>query len=140
MSPLGRAQDVDAIVRVIQNAEKFIHIAVMDYIPMEIYSPKTKSVHFHITRNAHRAYTLRHIVIDFVFFNRRYWPVIDDALRSAALVNKVEIKLLISWWNHSRPAEDFFLRSLEALSQSYKGVSVQVVSIVDQTHFLLVSI
>lgn len=42
MSPLGRAQDVDAIVRVIQSAEKFIHIAVMDYIPMEIYSPKGK--------------------------------------------------------------------------------------------------
>lgn len=42
MSPLGRAQDIDAILRTIQNAEKFIHIAVMDYIPMDIYTSKPK--------------------------------------------------------------------------------------------------
>lgn len=59
----------------------------------------------------------------------RYWPVIDNALRTAAIENKVNVKLLISWWNHSRPAEDYFLRSLEALSHSYKGVDIQIVSV-----------
>lgn len=62
----------------------------------------------------------------------RYWPVIDDALKVAAIENKIQIKLLISWWNHSQPAEDFFLRSLEALSQSYKGVDLQVVCIIQK--------
>lgn len=60
-------------------------------------------------------------------FPKRYWPVIDNALRVAAVENRVTIKLLISWWNHSRPAEDFFLRSIEALSDSYDGVDIQVV-------------
>lgn len=60
---------------------------------------------------------------------RRYWPIIDDALRSAAIENKVQLKLLISWWNHSRPAEDYFLRSLQALSLSYPGVDIQIVII-----------
>lgn len=40
MSTVGRAQDIDAILRVIQNAEKFIHIAVMDYYPLTIYTSK----------------------------------------------------------------------------------------------------
>lgn len=42
MSPVGRSQDVDAIVDVIQNAEKFVHISVMDYIPLSLYTPKPK--------------------------------------------------------------------------------------------------
>jgi hypothetical protein len=55
--------------------------------------------------------------------------VIDDALRKAAIENKVAIKLLISYWNHSRESEDYFLRSLEALSHSIKGVDIQIVGI-----------
>lgn len=68
---------------------------------------------------------------NFYFYSshlNRYWPVIDDALRAAAIDNKVSVKLLISWWNHSRPAEDYFLRSLSELSDSYPGVDIQVVS------------
>ncbi|KAJ6637074.1 5'-3' exonuclease PLD3, partial [Pseudolycoriella hygida] len=97
MSTRYRVDDIDAIVNIIQNAEKFIHISVMDYFPLTIYTPKL-----------------------------RYWPVIDNALRVAAIENRVSIKLLISWWNHSRPAEDFFLRSLEDLSDAYNGVDIQV--------------
>lgn len=63
----------------------------------------------------------------------RYWGIIDDALRAAAVENKVQIRLLISWWEHSRPAEDYFLRSLQSLSHAYPGVDVQVVS-VTHTH------
>lgn len=37
MSPTGRAQDIDAIVDVINKAEEYIHISVMDYLPMYIY-------------------------------------------------------------------------------------------------------
>jgi phospholipase D3/4 len=55
--------------------------------------------------------------------------VIDNALRKAAIENLVSVKLLISYWNHSRESEDYFLRSLEALSHSIKGVDIQIVSI-----------
>ncbi|PIO64460.1 hypothetical protein TELCIR_13912, partial [Teladorsagia circumcincta] len=44
-----------------------------------------------------------------------YWPDIDDALRSAAF-RGVAVKLLVSHWNHSRPAELAFLRSLVAIN------------------------
>ncbi|XP_059618534.1 5'-3' exonuclease PLD3-like isoform X2 [Phlebotomus argentipes] len=97
MSPSGREQDVDAIVKIIAHAEKFIHIAVMDYFPLTIYTPKIQ-----------------------------FWPQIDNALRKAAIENKVSVKLLISWWNNSRPAEDYFLRSLEDISEAYKNVNVQI--------------
>lgn len=58
----------------------------------------------------------------------RFWPHIDDAIRKVAIEDGVKIKMLISWWNHSKPSEDFFLRSLTALNNSYPGVDVQVVN------------
>lgn len=58
------------------------------------------------------------------------WSVIDDALRVAAINNQVSIKLLISSWKYSRRAQDFFLRSLEMLSKAFKGVDIQVVSVI----------
>lgn len=70
----------------------------MDYFPLKIYSPK-------IT----------------------FWPVIDDALKTAAIENKIKVKLLISWWNHSRPSEDYFLRSLASVDKAYPRVSIEVV-------------
>ncbi|KPJ14385.1 Phospholipase D3 [Papilio machaon] len=56
----------------------------------------------------------------------RYWPKIDDAIRAAALERRVRVRLLISWWSHSLPAQDHFLRSLTALSQALPGVDIQV--------------
>ncbi|CAH0552868.1 unnamed protein product [Brassicogethes aeneus] len=96
-STTGRTNDIDALVNVIHKAEKFIYIAVMDYYPQLIYSPK-----------------------------KIFWPVIDDALKSAAIDHRVKVKMLISRWNHSRSSEDHFLRSLASVSGSYPGVSIQV--------------
>lgn len=42
MSPKGRTQDIDAIVDVIKSAEEYVHIAVMDYFPLILYSHKIK--------------------------------------------------------------------------------------------------
>lgn len=56
-----------------------------------------------------------------------FWPVIDDALKAAAINQKVQVKLLISYWNHSAPAEDNFLKSLSSLSNVYQKVSIEVV-------------
>lgn len=63
--------------------------------------------------------------LDLIFC--RYWPVIDNALRAAAIDRRISVKLLISWWKHSRPAEDYFLNSLQVISNSYRGVDIQVV-------------
>lgn len=66
------------------------------------------------------------IAIKFNLFSR-YWPVIDDALRYAAIDRGVSVKLLISFWKHSRPAEDNFLNSLRDISHAYRGVDIQIV-------------
>lgn len=58
---------------------------------------------------------------------RKVWPVIDDALKAAAIEQKVQVKMLISYWNHSSPSEDYFLKSLSSLTNVYKGVSIEVV-------------
>lgn len=97
LSPNGRTNDLDAILHCIEKAEKFIYISVMDYVPLTIYSPKIK-----------------------------YWPIIDDALRAAAINRRITVKLLISWWKHSRTSEDNFLRSLIELTNSYKNVKIEV--------------
>ncbi|KAE8742198.1 hypothetical protein FOCC_FOCC012284 [Frankliniella occidentalis] len=95
--PSGRSGDVDTIVNLINEAEKFVYIAVMDYIPMMIYTARPK-----------------------------FWPVIDNALRSSAINNKVEVRLLMSSWNHTRKAEILFLRSLTEISNTYKNVNLKV--------------
>lgn len=62
-----------------------------------------------------------------IFLTSRFWPVIDNALRAAAIDRRVSVKLLISKWKSSRPAADFFLNSLKVISNSYRGVDIQVV-------------
>lgn len=76
------------------------------------------------------------VLIHVKCFRYRYWPVIDNALRAAAIDRRVSVKLLISWWNHSRPAEDYFLNSLQVISNSYRGVDVQVVFMIFIIHKL----
>ncbi|XP_055371002.1 5'-3' exonuclease PLD3-like isoform X2 [Condylostylus longicornis] len=97
LSPRGRTQDLDAIINTILHAEKFVYIAVMDYFPLTIYTPKHK-----------------------------YWPYIDNAIRTAAIENKVAVKMLVSWWKHSRPEEDNYLRSLESLADSKNNIDIQI--------------
>jgi phospholipase D3/4 len=52
--------------------------------------------------------------------------VIDNAIRRAAIDNKVTIKLLISYWKHSRASINHFLKSLADISESLNGVDIQV--------------
>ena len=55
-----------------------------------------------------------------------FWPVIDDALRQAALERHVRVRLLTSEWAHTRPDMRNFLRSLSALNGARGGkVSVE---------------
>ncbi|GJQ69236.1 hypothetical protein Trydic_g6385 [Trypoxylus dichotomus] len=95
--PDGRTKDIDAVLSVIARAEKFIYISVMDYFPLTIYTPKLK-----------------------------FWPLIDDALKTAAIEHNVQIRLLISKWKHSRKSADNFLKSLADISNSYPKVSIEI--------------
>nr|CAD7577065.1 unnamed protein product [Timema californicum] len=95
--PEGRSTDLDAILKIMSTAEQFIYIAVMDYVPLTIYTPKIQ-----------------------------FWPDIDDALRRAAINNNVHVRLLISHWNHTRPATLNFLSSLRQISYSFPGVVLEV--------------
>uniref|UniRef100_A0A182R1C7 PLD phosphodiesterase domain-containing protein n=1 Tax=Anopheles farauti TaxID=69004 RepID=A0A182R1C7_9DIPT len=97
MSPDWRTDDLFAILDVIGKANRFVHISVMDYFPLTLYTRITQ-----------------------------YWPYIDDALRKAAIERKVSLRLLISLWDHSRPSEEYFLHSLEALSSALSGVDIQI--------------
>lgn len=82
LCPPGREGDGDAILHVIRSARQYIHIAVMDYVPALLYSS-----------------------------NNEYWPVIDDALRTAAY-SGIHVKLMMSKWMNTRSALFPFLRSL----------------------------
>ena len=46
-----------------------------------------------------------------------FWPIIDDALRRAAIERGIEVKLLLSNWTSTRPQMKDYLRSLTDLSR-----------------------
>ncbi|CAL4172939.1 unnamed protein product, partial [Meganyctiphanes norvegica] len=94
--PEGRNNDVDAIVDVIRKAQKFVYIAVMDYFPRLLYTKQKK-----------------------------FWPVIDDALRSAAYERGVRVRILGSHWNHTRADMKIFLKSLQDLSGSETKMDIE---------------
>ncbi|XP_066954127.1 5'-3' exonuclease PLD3-like isoform X3 [Macrobrachium rosenbergii] len=94
--PQGRSNDIDAIVDVINKAENFIYIAVMDYFPRMLYSKK-----------------------------KTFWPVIDDSLRVAALERGVRIRILGSHWNHTRPDMIYYLKSLQDLTSAATGMDIE---------------
>ncbi|KAM6912551.1 5'-3' exonuclease PLD4 [Xenentodon cancila] len=95
--PPSRTQDLEAILSTISEAEHFVDVAVMEYFP---------TTHFE-----------RH---------QRYWPFIDDAIRTAAYERKVKIRLLISCGRDSDPAMLPFLRSLATIDSPHHHINVQI--------------
>ncbi|XP_070806496.1 LOW QUALITY PROTEIN: 5'-3' exonuclease PLD3-like [Pituophis catenifer annectens] len=93
----GRTSDLTAILSTIEDAQEFIYISVMDYEPQCIYCK-----------------------------SRRLWPVIDDALRSAACDKGVTVRLLISCWQHSRQTMFVFLESLTVLRRKPLHCPIEV--------------
>nr|CAH8828942.1 unnamed protein product [Trichobilharzia regenti] len=97
-NPPGRNNDLDALLSIINKAEKFVYISVMNYLPeIQLYHQDGKIL-------------------------SEFWPVIDDALRKAALDRSVEIRLLISQWAHTSPYMNKYLQSLKALNGIRKAV------------------
>ncbi|XP_065919930.1 5'-3' exonuclease PLD3-like isoform X2 [Dysidea avara] len=95
LCPTGRTVDIDALLYVINSAQQFVYIAVMDYFPALIYThPQV------------------------------YWPVIDDALRSAVFNKGITVRFMGSLWNHTGPDMIKFLRSLQSINDTgqFNGV------------------
>ena len=58
----------------------------------------------------------------------RYWPVIDDALRSAAFDRQVTVRLLASHWAHTMKDMYAFLCSLSMMNNlHYPRTHIEVV-------------
>ncbi|KAG9472957.1 5'-3' exonuclease PLD3 [Eleutherodactylus coqui] len=87
----GRTDDLDSILSIIDDAQSFVYISVMDYTPTEEFSK-----------------------------NRSYWPAIDNHLRKAVYEKNLNVRLLISCWANTKPNMFPFLNSLAAL-KSYKS-------------------
>ncbi|XP_062454201.1 5'-3' exonuclease PLD3 isoform X2 [Rhea pennata] len=93
----GRTEDLHALLSVIDAAKEFVHIAVMSYQPtMEFSHPQ------------------------------RFWPVIDNHLRKAVYERKVQVRLLVGCWRHSKAAMFPFLKSLAALADNKTHYSMEV--------------
>lgn len=94
--PAGRTDDLTAIIETIDAADKFVYIAVADYVPMRIFG------------------------------EREYWPLIDDRLRMAAINRNVTVRLLVSDRANSRPYMKRLLRSLLTLNGLKQVVSLEI--------------
>ncbi|KAM4732402.1 5'-3' exonuclease PLD3 isoform 2-T2 [Anableps anableps] len=88
ISARGRSDDLSAILSVIDDAREFIHISVMDYLPLSQYTQPV-----------------------------RFWPAIDSSLRAAACTRGVQVRLMVSCWEHSPASMFTFLQSLLVLSR-----------------------
>uniref|UniRef100_A0ABM5FBR7 5'-3' exonuclease PLD4 isoform X1 n=2 Tax=Pogona vitticeps TaxID=103695 RepID=A0ABM5FBR7_9SAUR len=95
--PEGRTFDLVAVLDVINDAEEFVYVSMMEYFPTS---------HF------------RH--------PPRYWPPIDNALRRAAVSYNVHVRLLISCWIHTVPSMFHYLKSLSVLTNPHTNVTIDV--------------
>uniref|UniRef100_A0A3Q4AQ08 5'-3' exonuclease PLD3 n=1 Tax=Mola mola TaxID=94237 RepID=A0A3Q4AQ08_MOLML len=93
----GRTQDLQSILSVMDDAQSFIYIAVMNYLPtMEFTHP------------------------------RRYWADIDTQLRQVAYEKQVKVRLLISCWASTQPVMLTFLKSLASVYNPKSQLDIQV--------------
>ncbi|XP_074548897.1 5'-3' exonuclease PLD4 [Halichoeres trimaculatus] len=95
--PPSRTQDLEAILSIISEAERFVDVAVMEYFPTTRFERP-----------------------------QRYWPFIDDAIRRAAFERGIRIRMLISCGRDSDPAMLPFLQSLAAMNDPHHHISVQI--------------
>jgi len=97
LCPSGRTTDLESILSVMDHSRQYINIAVMDYIPAMLYTPRPQ-----------------------------YWPDIDNQIRRLAIDRAITIKLLVSNWSHTNKAMKPFLKSLIDISKVYPHVDIQV--------------
>ncbi|VDK37857.1 unnamed protein product [Taenia asiatica] len=89
LRPTGREDDLETILHVIDSARSFIYISVMNFQP---------------------------IVQSYTSDPHRYWPELVNALLKASMENNVEVRILLSQWNHTPPNQRKYMESLRALN------------------------
>lgn len=95
---IGRTDDIDGLISIVNKAQKQIDISVMNY------SPRTEFI-----------------------WPKKYWPRIDNALRRAATERNVRVRLLFSDWSHTKDEEIMWYKSLnEIQSKTLKGGGIFV--------------
>ncbi|CAN9511279.1 unnamed protein product [Ophioblennius macclurei] len=93
----GRTPDIQSVLSVMEDAQSFIYIAVMNYLPtMEFSHPK------------------------------RYWGDIDTQLRRLAYEKRIKVRLLISCWGSTQPVMFPFLKSLASVYDPKTKLDIQV--------------
>lgn len=97
LSTRGRTDDLAAILSVIEDAQQFVHVSVMDFLPQSLYSSPP-----------------------------RFWPALDSALRAAACTRRLQVRLLVSCWPQSRSAMFVYLQSLLVLNRAPLLCDIQV--------------
>ncbi|KAJ0002633.1 hypothetical protein NQD34_007782 [Periophthalmus magnuspinnatus] len=97
LSTRGRTDDLAAILSVIEDAQYFIHVSVMDFLPLAQFSQPP-----------------------------RFWPPLDSALRAAACSRGLKIRLLVSCWPYSQAAMFVYLQSLLTLNRPPLNCDIQV--------------
>ncbi|XP_029031715.1 inactive phospholipase D5-like [Betta splendens] len=93
--PSDRTSDLEAISRVIQEAQRFIYISIIDYLPL-------------LNSSSHR-----------------YWSRIDGLIREALILRKVRVRLLISCWENTHPLTFNFIWSLRSLCMEQANCSLE---------------
>lgn len=95
--PPSRTQDLEAILSIISEAQHFVDVAVMEYFPTTRFERP-----------------------------QRYWPFIDDAIRTAAFERRVKIRMLISCSRDSDPGMLPFLQSLASMDSPQQHINIQL--------------
>ncbi|XP_072313533.1 5'-3' exonuclease PLD4, partial [Eucyclogobius newberryi] len=95
--PLSRTPDIDAILTSISEAQHYVDVGVMEYLPMVQFDGPPK-----------------------------YWSVLDDAIRAAAFDRRVKFRMLISCGRDSNPNTLSFLQSLAALDSNLTHISIKI--------------
>jgi phospholipase D3/4 len=80
-----RTNDIDSLLKIINDAQQYIYIEVMDYAAAIMYN------------------------------NKKYWPVIQNALIEAAFNRHAQIKLLVSKWPYTDQLEVQFWNLLNQI-------------------------
>ncbi|KAM9842967.1 5'-3' exonuclease PLD4 [Aulostomus maculatus] len=95
--PPSRTQDQEAIISSISEAQYFVDVAVMEYFPTTRFEKP-----------------------------QRYWPFIDDAIRTAVFERNIKIRMLISCGRDTDPAMLPFLKSLASIDSLHPHSSIQI--------------
>jgi phospholipase D3/4 len=97
--PPVRSDDLTTLLNIIDRAERFVYISVMGYQPIMIFYGQRGSI---------------------------YFADIDTALRRAIIERHVEVRMLISYWNHTSTEMLHYLQSLNVLNKATRWVRVEV--------------